>query len=124
MGCIHTRDHVSRIKCVVILDEAKAVHELDLRDVTRSFLEVALDVFLCDCRPDMVVSRIQNISSVASSRSGLPSRILRPEIEGPTVTPGLSDSKVSPVTRMAYRPRGKNTRSWNVLLHTITRKIS
>lgn len=50
---MHTRDHVSRVKCIIILDEAKAIHELDLGDVTRSFLEVALDIFLCDCRPGM-----------------------------------------------------------------------
>lgn len=42
----------------------------------------------------------------------------------PSVPPGLSDSRLSPATIMAQRPRGENTRSWNVLLHTITRKIS
>lgn len=55
---MHTGDHVSRIECVVILDEAKAIHELDLGDIARSFLEMALNIFLGDCRPDMVVSRV------------------------------------------------------------------
>ena len=55
---LHTRDHVSRIECIVILNEAEAVHEFDLGDSARSVLEVALNIFFGDCRPDMVVSRV------------------------------------------------------------------
>lgn len=55
---LHTWDHVSCIQGVIILDEAKTIHEFGLRDVARSILEMILDVFLGDCKPDTVVSRV------------------------------------------------------------------
>lgn len=44
-----TRNHIPSIQCIIVLDEAEAVHELDLGDVSSTILEVVLDVFLCDC---------------------------------------------------------------------------
>ena len=44
-----TRYHVPSIQCIVILNEAEAIHELDLGDVSSTILEVVLDVFLGDC---------------------------------------------------------------------------
>lgn len=54
----HTRNDVSRIEGVVILNEAEAIHEFDLGDIAGSFLEMTLDVFLGDCGPHSVVSRV------------------------------------------------------------------
>ena len=45
-----TRNHITGIHRIIILDEAEAVHELDLGDVTSAVLEVALDVFLGHCK--------------------------------------------------------------------------
>ena len=44
-----TRDNIPSIQCVVVLNEAKAIHELDLGDCPSAILEVVLDVFLGDC---------------------------------------------------------------------------
>ena len=45
-----TRNHISRIHRIIILDEAEAVHQLDLCDVTSAMsLEVGLDVLLRHC---------------------------------------------------------------------------
>ena len=45
-----TRDNISRIHRIVVLDEAKAVHELDLGNVASTMgLEVVLDIFFRDC---------------------------------------------------------------------------
>jgi hypothetical protein len=42
-----TRDDVTRVHCVLVLNEAKAVHELDLSDLTGAMsLEVGLDLGL------------------------------------------------------------------------------
>jgi hypothetical protein len=42
-----TRDDVTRVHCVLILDEAKAVHELDLGDLTGAMgVEMGLDLSL------------------------------------------------------------------------------
>jgi len=47
-----TRNYISCIHRIIILDEAKAIHKLDLGDVTRTILEMALNVFLGHCRTD------------------------------------------------------------------------
>lgn len=44
-----TRNHIPSIQCIIILDEAEAIHELDLGNVSSTILEVVLDVFLRDC---------------------------------------------------------------------------
>ena len=44
-----TRNYIPSIKCIIVLDEAEAVHELDLGNVPSTILEVVLDVFLRDC---------------------------------------------------------------------------
>lgn len=42
-----TRDNITSVHCVLVLDEAKSVHELDLSDLTSAMrLEVALDICL------------------------------------------------------------------------------
>jgi hypothetical protein len=42
-----TRDDVTRVHCVLVLDEAKAVHELDLGDLTGAMgVEMGLDLSL------------------------------------------------------------------------------
>ena len=44
-----TRYHIPSIQRVIVLNEAEAIHELDLGDVSGTILEVVLDVFLGDC---------------------------------------------------------------------------
>lgn len=44
-----TRNHIPSIQCIIVLDEAEAIHELDLGNVSSTILEVVLDVFLGDC---------------------------------------------------------------------------
>ena len=44
-----TRNHIPSIQCIIIFDEAEAIHELDLGNVSSTILEVVLDVFLRDC---------------------------------------------------------------------------
>ena len=52
-----TRNHVPRIQRIVVLDEAKAVHELHLGDVTSAILgEMGLDIFLRHCEEEWRVS--------------------------------------------------------------------
>ena len=45
-----TRNYIPRIQCIIVLDEAEAVHELDFGNVSSTILEVILDVFLRYCR--------------------------------------------------------------------------
>jgi hypothetical protein len=46
-----TRHDISGIKLIVILDEAEAVHQLDLRDLTRAMAaEMFLDVTFGYCK--------------------------------------------------------------------------
>lgn len=63
-----TRNHIPSIKSIIILNEAKAIHELDLSDVASPILEMVLDVFLGDCRPG---SGSQQNSSMARRWKGL-----------------------------------------------------
>lgn len=44
-----TGNYIPSIQCIIILDEAEAIHELDLGYVSSTILEVVLDVFLRDC---------------------------------------------------------------------------
>lgn len=44
-----TRNHIPSIQCIIVLDKAEAIHELDLGNVSSTILEVILDVFLRDC---------------------------------------------------------------------------
>jgi len=46
-----TRNHISSVNSVIVLNKAEAVHELDLRDGPSAILEMVLDVFLCNCEP-------------------------------------------------------------------------
>ena len=43
-----TRDHISRVNRLIVLDEAEAIHDFDLADGTRSILEVIRDILLGD----------------------------------------------------------------------------
>ncbi len=44
-----TRNHIPSVQRIIILNEAEAIHELDLGNVPSTILEVVLDVFLRDC---------------------------------------------------------------------------
>ena len=55
--CQLTWNDVLRVHGIIILNEAEAIHELDLGDVASPFLEMILDIFLGDCGPQVVVSR-------------------------------------------------------------------
>jgi hypothetical protein len=47
VGTMECRDNITSVHCVLVLDEAKSVHELDLSDLTSAMrLEVALDICL------------------------------------------------------------------------------
>lgn len=47
----HTRYNVTSIHGILIFDEAKAVHQLDLRNLTGAMsTEVFLDILFGDCR--------------------------------------------------------------------------
>ena len=46
-----TRNHIPSIESIIVFDEAKSIHELNLSDVASTILEMVLDVLFGDCRP-------------------------------------------------------------------------
>jgi len=47
VGTMECRDNITSVHCVLVLDEAKSIHEFDLSDLTSTMrLEVALDICL------------------------------------------------------------------------------
>ena len=56
MYLVFTRYNITSIGFVLILYEAKAAHEFDLGDGSRTVLEMVLDVFLGDCYGEAYVS--------------------------------------------------------------------
>ena len=57
-----TGNDVPRVNRIVILDESKAIHELDLTDSARAILEVGLNFVLSDCRPEKEKRVISTVS--------------------------------------------------------------
>ncbi len=56
-----TRNDVTRIHWIVVLEETKAVHEFDLSNVSSSMaFEVLLDVFLGDWAMDRMSAAVQH----------------------------------------------------------------
>ena len=69
-----TWDDVSSVHCVVIFDEAKAIHELHLGNSASSMcFEVFLDIFLCN----WIVRREVSSGSIEMYQEG-PSRVKNP----------------------------------------------
>lgn len=47
-----TRDDISGVDGILVFDEAKTIHELDLCDGAWGLFEVGLDILLGDCSVD------------------------------------------------------------------------
>lgn len=57
-----TRNDITSIGFILVLDEAEAAHELDLPHSARAIREVSGNVVLGDCRPVELLSAIVQLS--------------------------------------------------------------